>query len=451
MGDLPILTEQELLEQTWNLEEQPRVEGHDVEASGEREAEQSKRVRDEEEGSESSRTKRPRVDVEVPQEETLNVAREPPEMPAAPVRSGEVPEVLVTPSVAELPKRRTSPQQLDLEQAALDPALVLPEPVPQDVAEPVPQDRVEVPDQSQSSPAAAQAEVPQADAPGGDFLQPLIPGGGPRREGRGKKKVNDGAQVDEVKQLLGQDIKWNQTPEGWKRNLRCGGAVQDLVQLPDVPNEEEQEVIERDRQNALGVSREVEREGQDTLNIPRDISNTSTSRRQDGSLRDSLQPETAQVGDLSGHEERAGDGVQPVADLLQPDVQPNLDVTPVQLPITGGERGGLDVTSHQPEAEVQGDVYQSLEMPLVQEQEQSLGGVQIEEEVQVTEFSLLASIQDLENNGEDPVTFTSLCPLSSTRCMKAATTFQGLLKLERAGKVVSTQEENFAEIIVSIV
>ena len=35
--------------------------------------------------------------------------------------------------------------------------------------------------------------------------------------------------------------------------------------------------------------------------------------------------------------------------------------------------------------------------------------------------------------------------------MKASTTFQGLLKLERAGKVVSTQEENFAEIVVSIV
>ena len=205
--DLPILTEQELLEQTWNLEEQPRVEGQDVEASGEREAGQPKRARDKEEGSEPSRTKRPRVDVEVPQEETLNVAREPPEMPAAPVRSGEVPEVLVTPAVAELPKRRTSPQQLDLEQAALDPGLVLPEPVPQDVAEPVPQDRVEVPDQCQFSPTAAPAEVPQADAPGGDFLQPLIPGGGPRREGRGKKKVNDGAQVDEVKQLRGQDIK----------------------------------------------------------------------------------------------------------------------------------------------------------------------------------------------------------------------------------------------------
>ena len=205
--DLPILTEQELLEQTWNLEEQPRVEGQDVEASGEREAGQPKRARDKEEGSEPSRTKRPRVDVEVPQEETLNVAREPPEMPAAPVRSGEVPEVLVTPAVAELPKRRTSPQQLDLEQAALDPGLVLPEPVPQDVAEPVLQDRVEIPDQGQTSPAAAQDEVPQADAPGGDFLQPLIPGGGPRREGRGRKKVNDGAQVDEVKILRGQDIK----------------------------------------------------------------------------------------------------------------------------------------------------------------------------------------------------------------------------------------------------
>ena len=233
-------------------------------------------------------------------------------------------------------------------------------------------------------------------------------------------------------------MQWNQTPEGWQRNLRCGGAVQDLVQLPEVaeeevwgdqlarfvqealrsrvraprwgwgdqggeeevgviardavaPNDEEQEVIEGDRQNALGVSREVEREGQDTLNIPRDISNTSTSRRRDGSLRDSLQPETAQYGNLSSQEERAGDGVQPDADLLQPDVQPNLDVTPVQLPITGGERGGLDVTPHQPEAEVQGDVYQSLEMPLVQEQEQSLGGVQVQEEGQVTEFSLLVS------------------------------------------------------------
>ena len=120
------------------------------------------------------------------------------------------------------------------------------------------------------------------------------------------------------------------SPEGWKRNLRCGGAVQDLVQMSDVaeeevwgeqlarfvqealrrrvraprwgwgdqggeeigviardtvvPNDEEQEVIERDRQNTLGVSREVEREGQDTLNIPRDISNTSTSRRRDGPL-----------------------------------------------------------------------------------------------------------------------------------------------------------------------
>merc|ERR1712013_538983 len=415
---------------------------------------------------------------------TLNVATEPPEMPAAPVRSGEVPEVLVTPAVTELPKRRTSPQQLDLEQAALDPALVLPEPVPQE--------RVEVADQGQSSTAAAQGDVPPADAPGGDFLQPLIPGGGPRREGgRGKKKVNDGAQVDEVMHLRGQDMKWNMTPEGWKRNLRCGGAVQDLVHLPDVaeeevwgeqlarcvqealrrrvraprwgwgdqggeddvgviardpvvPNDEEQEVIERDRQNALGVSREVEREGQDTLNIPRDISNTPTSRRQDGSLRDSLQPETAQVGDLSAQEERAGD-------LLQPDVQPNLDVTPVQHPITSGEGGGLEATPHQPEAEVQGDLYQADGVPFVLEQEQSFGGAQIQEEVPVTESSLLASIQDLENNGEDPVTFTSLCPLSSTRCMKAATTFQGLLKLERAGKVVSTQEENFAEIVVSIV
>ena len=96
------------------------------------------------------------------------------------------------------------------------------------------------------------------------------------------------------------------------RNLRCRGAVHDLVQAPDVaeeevwgdqlarfvqealrrrvrapswgwgdhggeeeidgviardavaPNEEEQEVIEGVRRDALGISREVEREGQDT-------------------------------------------------------------------------------------------------------------------------------------------------------------------------------------------
>ena len=102
------------------------------------------------------------------------------------------------------------------------------------------------------------------------------------------------------------------TSEGWLRNLRCRGAVHDLVQAPDVaeeevwgdqlarfvqealrrrvrapswgwgdhggeeeidgviardavaPNEEEQEVIEGVRRDALGISREVEREGQDT-------------------------------------------------------------------------------------------------------------------------------------------------------------------------------------------
>jgi len=132
-------------------------------------------------------------------------------------------------------------------------------------------------------------------------------------------------------------------------------------------------------------------------------------------------------------------------------VQPNLDVTPVLHPITIGEGGGFEVTPHHPEGEPQEDLYQAHAVPLVQEQEQSLSGAQIQDEVQVTESSLLASIQDLENNGENLITFANLCPWSSTRCMKAATTFQGLLKLERAGKVVSSQEENFAEIVVSIV
>merc|ERR1719447_660814 len=55
---------------------------------------------------------------------------------------------------------------------------------------------------------------------------------------RGEKKVSDG---DEVNQLRGQDIKWNMAPEGWLRNLRYGGAVQDLVPAPDAPDVAEEE------------------------------------------------------------------------------------------------------------------------------------------------------------------------------------------------------------------
>ena len=50
-----------------------------------------------------------------------------------------------------------------------------------------------------------------------------------------------------------------------------------------------------------------------------------------------------------------------------------------------------------------------------------------------------------------PIMFSSLCPVASTRCLKAATTFQGLLKLERAGRVVASQEENFGEITLTSV
>ena len=35
--------------------------------------------------------------------------------------------------------------------------------------------------------------------------------------------------------------------------------------------------------------------------------------------------------------------------------------------------------------------------------------------------------------------------------MKAATTFQGILKLERAAKVVALQEQNYAEITIASV
>ena len=194
--ELPILTDKELLEQTWNLEDQPEqnVAGNDQESHLRDEGEDTgKRRREEEEdGAKSSRKKKARLDNEVEhQEETLHVAVDPPEMPAAPERHGEVPEVVVTPAVTEPPKRRTSPQQLDLEEAAADPALFLPDPVQQDNTE---------------VPAHAPQGVAQADEPEANFLQPLVPAG-PAKSVKGKKKTIPGAQVDEVTQLCAKDIK----------------------------------------------------------------------------------------------------------------------------------------------------------------------------------------------------------------------------------------------------
>ena len=204
--ELPILTDKELLEQTWNLEDQPEenealnAQGVQLEdAEGE---DNGKRGREEEEdGAASSRSKKARTETAVEQqEETLHVAVEPPEMPAAPGRHAEVPEVVVTPAVTELPKRRTSPQQLDLEEAVADPALLLPDPVLQDVAEAQDHDRQDV------AQDHAPLDVAQAGESEAEFLQPLVPAG-PQKGGRGKKKINVGAQVDEVTQLRGQDIK----------------------------------------------------------------------------------------------------------------------------------------------------------------------------------------------------------------------------------------------------
>jgi len=478
--DLPILTDKELLEQTWNLEDQPEqsVAGNDQGGQvGEDEGEDhGKRRREEEDGAISSGRKKARVENEVePQEETLHVAVDPPEMPAAPGRHEEVPEVVVTPAVTEPPKRRTSPQQLDLEEAAADPAVFLPDPVQQDAPEV----------QDHAPQGVAQVGEPEA-----EFLQPLMPAG-PAKAGRGKKKTTP-AQVDEVTQMSAKDIKWNMS-DGWSRNLRCGGAVQDLVQLPDegMPRKdwgEElggriKEVLRRrvraprwdgadaegDLQAhqagvevAVARDKEVQLEGeqeelrQDTVEVSRDLSVPLAAKSREGSLsRNSLQLEAVQAGDATGQDQVGGESLGG-QDLLQTGEQPNLDVTPVQQPSPRDGGLALGASPVLPEEVVTG--YQEPAGEAVGEavlpQEQSLSGGALQqpgEEAHVSEFSLLASIQELEETGITSVTFTRLCPRATTRCLKAATTFQGLLKLEKAAKVVSEQEENYSEITITCI
>jgi len=211
--------------------------------------------------------------------------------------------------------------------------------------------------------------------------------------------------------------------------------------------------VARDNEVQLGGEQEELR--QETVDVStKDLSVPLAAKSRDGSLsRNSLQLDAVQAGDVTGQDQVGGEllGGQ---DLLQTGEQPNLDVTPVQQPSPrdgGLARGASPVL---PDAVVTG--YQDPIGEAVLPQEQSLnqdGGAlqQSGEEAHVSEFSLLASIQDLEETGMTPVTFTRLCPRTTTRCWKAATTFQGLLKLEKAAKVVSEQEENYAEITITCV
>ena len=213
------------------------------------------------------------------------------------------------------------------------------------------------------------------------------------------------------------------SPEGWTRNLRCGGAVQDLVQLPDETKvnkdwgeelggfikevlrrrvrapwwggedaegglrEQAAEVNEVARDNGVQLERgvgqeeldQVPMERQTALETSRDLSVPLTAKGRDGSLsRNSLQLDVEQVGDAAGqdHVEGVSLGGQ---DLLQTGDQLDLNLTP-------GEPA-LDVPPVQPDPVVTVNEDPAGEEVLLQEQ--SLSRDCGEEEAHVSEFSLL--------------------------------------------------------------
>ena len=194
------------------------------------------------------------------------------------------------------------------------------------------------------------------------------------------------------------------TPEGWTRNMRCESAVEDLIQ----PSEEDglienwgvelgehfkeslrrrvrapwwiHEGAGRDAMPEVEVNEgtaEVMREGQDTLQVPRDV---SVPRSRDGSLqRNSLQLDPPQAADATG---------QDVAEVFGLDAQtveqPNLDVTPVRGtapdpipqpgpsgPLDHGTTSNAQETGEEPQLAEQSSLHQD------------------EHESHVTEFSLL--------------------------------------------------------------
>ena len=222
-------------------------------------------------------------------------------------------------------------------------------------------------------------------------------------------------------------MQWNMTPEGWTRNLRCGSAVQDLVQLPDETKVNKdwgeelggliKEVLRRraraprwggedaegdNREQAAEVDEVAKdnglqpqlREGQEELDqVPmerqtaletsRDLSVPLAAKGRDGSLsRNSLQLDVEQVGDAAGQDHVEGESMGG-QDLLQTGDQLDLNLTP------GGRT--LDVPPVQPDAVVTVNEDPAGEEVMLQERSWSQGGgaQQGGEEAHVSEFSLL--------------------------------------------------------------
>ena len=221
--------------------------------------------------------------------------------------------------------------------------------------------------------------------------------------------------------------------DGWSRNLRCGGAVQDLVQLPDEAKlnqdwgaelggrikevlrrrvraprwggaaaegdlreqgaEVDEGAVVRDNEVQLGAGQEelqqLERERQDaSREVSRDLSVPLAGKSRDGSLsRNSLQLDAVQAGDATGQDHVGGESLGG-QEFLQTGEQPNLDVTPVPVQPVSPRDGGLPlgVSPVQLEAVLTGCQDPAGEAVLPQELSSSHGGG---EEAHVSEFSLL--------------------------------------------------------------
>ena len=216
-------------------------------------------------------------------------------------------------------------------------------------------------------------------------------------------------------------MQWNMSPDGWTRNLRCGGAVQDLVQLPDESKvnkdwgeelgglikealrrrvratrwgvedaegdlreqvaEVDQVPVERDNEAQLGG-------GQEVLEVSGALEAT---KNRDGSLsRNSLHLDAVQVGDATGQDHVGGEPLGD-QDLLQTGDQPDPNLTP-EPHQDGGP--ALDATPVQPDAVATGNQDPAEEEVLPQEQSLNDGSAiqQGGEEAHVSEFSLLVSL-----------------------------------------------------------
>merc|ERR1719427_970141 len=392
----------------------------------------------------------------------------------APIRPRvpSVPTIEVTPAMEEERTRKRTPTMLDMEAADSEDTLPFP-PSPPPAAD-------DFPPPNLPSPPAPPVSAPQLD------LQPLVTA--PTRHPRPGKKGRGLVWVDVDTQISADCIRHGLN--NYEDTMRCQEVSKDLArQLPEVVTftaagrmlgaalgEDYKEAV-----RVSGVNRapstwdwgeEVEEEG----TVAEDLEREGTVG--EGSI------------DVSGQGSRLGDRIRPDSFLgvpqaessgISPDLEGGLVNVIEEGEVACGQDEGEVVSGNDVRGAPGGELHLDLSPTMPEGNQQEEMEVDTVIAQQDTKADDLQNIEYDEDPGHQPINFaafsplpvstsptisqdtvqaklaqladgnglclfSTLCPPTSTRRGEAAVTFLHLLQMEKEGKVITKQEEDFGDI-----